>query len=285
MDIQPIHIIEANEANFQTAVVAQSMQIPVLVQLWSPRSAPCQGLTTILEAVVNQYDGALMLARVNVDVSPQLAMAFGAQSVPMGIMIKEGRPVDAFQGPQSEVNVRDFIARFVDAPDADPLVTGFEALAIKDYEVAATAFQKVIESIPDSADALLGLARVALGTGRLDEVSTIVDAIAPDHPKYDQGQRLKAVLAFAEDAGDLEVLSTQVDTNPKDVEAWYKLGATHALEQNMTEAYTAFLKVVLLDRDYRDDAGRKGLLSLFEVAGTQDPDVLIARRKLASLLF
>jgi len=285
MDTQPSLIIEANEANFQTAVVAQSMQMPVLVQLFSPRSAPCQGLTTILEAVVNQYNGALILARVNVDVSPQLAMAFGAQSVPMGIMIKEGRPVDAFQGPQTEVNVRDFIARFVDAPDADPLTAGFEALATKDYEVAARCFQQVLESIPDSADALLGLARVALGTGRLDEVATIVDAIAPEHPKYEQGQRLKAVLAFAEDAGDIAALIARLEAAPKDVEAWYQLGASHALEQQMTEAFDAFLKVVLLDRAYREDAGRKALLSLFEVVGTQDADVLVARRKLASLLF
>lgn len=285
METQPENIIEATEANFQTDVVAKSMELPVLVQLFSPRSGPCQSLTGILEALVKQYEGAFVLARVNVDVSPQLAMAFGAQSVPMGIMIKDGRPVDAFQGAQNEANVRDFIGRFAQAPSADPLVTGFEALTQKDYEMAATCFQSVLETIPDSADALLGLARVALGTGRLEEVPTIVDAIASDHPKYEQGQRLKAVLAFAEDAGDLPALLSGVESNPKDVSAWYRLGATYALEQNMAAAFDAFLKVVMLDREYRDDAGRKSLLSLFEVVGTQEPEVLAARRKLASLLF
>ena len=285
MEIQPTHIIEATEANFQTSVVAKSMELPVLVQLYSPRSTPCQGLTGILEALVNQYDGTFILARVNVDVSPQLAMAFGAQSVPMGIMIKDGRPVDAFQGAQTEPSVRAFIAKFVDAQAVDPLVAGLEALTEKEYETAAQCFQTVLESIPDSADALLGLARVALATGRLDEVPTIVDAIAADHPKYEQGQRIKAVLAFAEDAGDLEALRECVAANPKDVSAWYQLGATYALDQNMADAFQAFLKVVMLDREYREDAGRKSLLSLFEVVGTQEPEVLSARRQLASLLF
>ncbi|MGB0645593.1 MAG: tetratricopeptide repeat protein [Bradymonadia bacterium] len=285
MDTQTGHVIEATEVNFQTAVVAKSMEVPVLVQLFSPRSPQCPPLTVVLEALAAQYNGAFILARVNVDVSPQLAMAFGAQTVPMGIMIKEGRPVDAFQGAQSEANVRDFIARFVEAPNADPLVAGFEALEDKEYDRAAQCFQQVLESIPDSADALLGLARVALATNRLDEVPTIVDAIPPEHPKYDQGQRLKAVLAFAEDAGDLSQLTDAVQTNPKDVAAWYSLGATYAVEQNLPQAFDAFLKVVMLDREFREDAGRKSLLSLFEVAGTQSPDVLAARRKLASLLF
>jgi putative thioredoxin len=279
------HTVEATEINFQTAVIAKSMDVPVLVQLHSPRSPQCAPLTGLLEALAKQYDGAFVLARVNVDTSPQLAMAFGAQTVPMGIMIKDGRPVDAFQGAQSESNVRDFISRFVQAPNADPLVAGFEALEARDYDFAAQCFQQVLESVPDSADALLGLARVALGTNRLDEVPTIVDAIPSDSPKYEQGQRLKAVLRFAEDAGDLAELKERVNVAPKDVEAWYALGATQALNQDMAAAFDSFLKVVSLDRTYRDDIGRTSLLSLFEVAGTQTPEVLAARRKLASLLF
>ena len=285
MESQAQYVIEANEQNFQTEVVARSMQVPVLVNLWAPWSEDCKTLTPFLQALTQEYDGRFILALVNVETSPQLAMAFGAQSVPMTVMVKDGRPVDAFQGAQPEQTIRKFVNQFVSAPEADPLEAGLAALAEKAYEPAALAFQQVLASQPENADALLGLARVALGTNRFDEVATIVDAIPKENPQYEQGQRLKAVLAFAEDAGELAALESAVSKNPKDVESWYRLGATYTLQQALPEAFEAFLTVVSLDREYREDGGRTSLLSLFEMVGTQDPDVQKARRRLASLLF
>ena len=285
MESQPQYVIEATEQNFQTEVVARSMEIPVLVDLWAPWCEPCKTLTPILENLAAEYEGGFLLAKVNVDTSPQLAMAFGAQSVPMVVMIKDGRPMDAFQGAQPESTIRAFISRFVAAPEADPLEVGLAALDAKAYEQAALAFQQVLSTKPDSAEALIGLARVALGTQRYDEVANIVDAIDKDDPKYPQGQRLKAVLAFADDAGDLAALTAAVESDPKDVESWYQLGATYTLAQQLPLAFDAFLKVVMLDRSYREDGGRTSLLSLFEMVGMQDSEVQKARRKLASLLF
>lgn len=285
METQAQYVVEATEQNFQTEVVAKSMEVPVLVDLWAPWCGPCKTLTPILEALADEYQGRFILAKVNVDTSPQLAMAFGAQSVPMVVMIKDGRPMDAFQGAQPESAIRDFIGKFVRAPEADPLDVGLVALSEKDYDRAAAAFQQVLAAKPDNADALLGLARVALGTSRYEEVPTIVDAISKDDPKYDQGQRLKAVLAFAEDAGDIDALEAAVIADPKCVDSWYRLGASYTLEQALPQAFEAFLKVVMLDRTYREDGGRTSLLSLFEMVGTQDPEVQKARRRLATLLF
>ena len=285
MESQPQYVIEATEQNFQTEVVARSMEVPVLVDLWAPWCGPCKTLTPILENLAAEYEGGFLLAKVNVDTSPQLAMAFGAQSVPMVVMIKDGRPMDAFQGAQPESTIREFISRFVAAPEADPLEVGLAALDAKAYEQAAFSFQQVLSKKPDSAEALIGLARVALGTQRYEEVANIVDAIDKDDPKYPQGQRLKDVLAFADDAGDLAALTAAVESNPKDVASWYQLGATYTLAQQLPLAFDSFLKVVMLDRSYREDGGRTSLLSLFEMVGTQDPEVQKARRKLASLLF
>ena len=285
METQAQYVIDANEQNFQTEVVARSMEVPVLVNLWASWSEECSQLTSFLQALTHEYAGGFILANVNVETSPQLVMAFGAESVPMAVMVKDGRPVDAFQGAQPEQTIRTFLNRFVAPPEADPLEAGLAALAEKQYETAAIAFQQVLANQPENADALLGLARVALGTNRYEEVATIVDAIPKDDAKYDQGQRLKAVLAFAEDAGDVDALESATVADPTDVDSWYKLGATYTLQQELSKAFEAFLKVVALDREYREDGGRTSLLSLFEMVGTQDPEVQKARRRLAGLLF
>ena len=278
-------IIDVDEQNFQQEVVAKSMETPVLVDLWAPWCGPCKTLTPLLESLANEFKGAFILAKVNVDTSPQLAMAFGAQTVPMVVMIKDGRPADAFQGAQPESTIRQFLGRFVRAPEQDPLEAGLAALSEKQYEQAATCFQSVLTEKPKNADALIGLAKVAIATQRFEEVPAIVDAIDDHDPKKEQGRRLLEVLAFAEDAGDIDVLMSRVTENRRDVEAWFRLGATHSVSQSFEDAFDAFLKVVALDRSYRDDIGRRRLLALFELVGAQDPAVLVARRKLAGLLF
>ena len=93
------------------------------------------------------------------------------------------------------------------------------------------------------------------------------------------------MIGFSEDAGDLTALTATVEADPRNVEAWYQLGATLALENRFEDALEAFLKVVMTDRAYREDAGRKGLLSLFEVIGMDEPLVIATRRRLAALLF
>ena len=61
--------------------------------------------------------------------------------------------------------------------------------------------------------------------------------------------------------------------------------AALALENRFEDALEAFLKVVMTDREYREDAGRKALLSLFEVIGMDEPLVIATRRRLAAFLF
>ena len=278
-------IIDVDEQNFQQEVVAKSMETPVVVDLWAPWCGPCKTLTPILENLANEFKGAFILAKVNVDTSPQLAMAFGAQSVPMVVMIKDGRPADAFQGAQPESTIRQFLGRFVRAPEQDPLEAGLSALSEKQYDQAAACFQSVLSDKPKNADALIGLAKVAIATKRFDEVPAIVDAIDGDDPQERPRSATSRGTCVCGGRRGSRTLMSRVAENDRDVEAWFKLGATHSVSQSFEDAFDAFLKVVALDRSYRDDIGRRRLLALFELVGAQDPAVLTARRKLAGLLF
>ena len=102
---------------------------------------------------------------------------------------------------------------------------------------------------------------------------------------HSNAEKLRGVIAFSADAGDLDSLLEQTQNNPDDVESWYRLGATYAVNGEMDEALRAFLEVVKRDRDYRDDGGRKAMLSLFEAVGMDDPLVITHRKRLAAYLF
>ncbi|NDF41655.1 MAG: hypothetical protein EB132_05865 [Actinobacteria bacterium] len=91
-------VIDVTDATFQTEVIDASQTTPVVVDLWAPWCGPCKTLGPILEKVVGETGGKVILAKVNVDENPAIAQAFRAQSIPMVVAIDKGRPVDGFTG-------------------------------------------------------------------------------------------------------------------------------------------------------------------------------------------
>jgi putative thioredoxin len=278
-------VTDATDADFQQKVLLRSREVPVLVDFWAPWCGPCKTLSPTLEKLAAEYAGAFELIKINVDDSPQVAAAFQIQSIPTVYLIKDGRPLDGFQGGLTEPQLRKFLDRHVQRPAADPLETAAAAMAAGLYDQAAAAYRELLAAEPAHGEALVGLARVALAHGDLSAAQGWIDRVPTGSPAYDAAQRLRGMLGFAEDAGDPAALQRRVEADPKDVAAWYALGATLALQNRIDEAFAAFLEVVARDRAYREDAGRKALLSLFDLVGAADPRVLKARRRLASLLF
>lgn len=271
--------------DFQEKVMRASMQTPVLVDFWAPWCQPCKTLTPTLEKVVAEYDGNVLLAKVNVDEAPQLAQAFRVQSVPSVFLFHQGQPVDAFQGALSEKQIKQFLEAVVPPPEADPLETGRAAYAAGDMIAAEQAFTDVIAKDPSHGEALLSLGRIALGRGATDTASAWLDKIPEADPAYQQAQRMRGVFTFAEHAGDLAALEAAVAANADDVESWYKLGATRATQGDTEGACKAFIKVVMLDREFMEDGGRSALLAIFDMLGGEDPLVGTYRRRLAAVMF
>ena len=101
--------VDVTDATFQTEVVERSSSVPVVIDLWAPWCGPCRTLGPIIEQVIDETDGEVVLVKVNVDENPQISRAFQVQSIPLVVAVKDGQPVDGFLGAQPEAAVRDFI--------------------------------------------------------------------------------------------------------------------------------------------------------------------------------
>ncbi|MDW4572820.1 tetratricopeptide repeat protein [Microbacterium sp. M3] len=260
-------------------VLELSRTVPVVVDLWAEWCGPCKQLSPVLEKVVAELGGRLVLAKVDVDANPQLSQAFRAQSIPMVVALVAGQPVPLFTGAVPEQQVREVFAQLLQlaaqngvtgsaAADADaapadeppaeaplpPLhAEAFEAIEAGDYARAVSAYEQALAENPRDAEARAGLGQVRL----LDRVQSL----------------------------DLQQARAAAAAAPTDVAAQFAVADLDLAGGHVEDAFGRLLELFAqLPGDERTPV-RERLLELFALVGDGDPRVIAARGRLASLLF
>ncbi|MCD6421772.1 thioredoxin [bacterium] len=104
-------IIDVNQNDFMEKVIEKSKEKPVIVDFWASWCKPCLVIGPILERIVKEYNGKVILARLNVTENQQLAAMYGVMSIPNVKMFKDGKVVDEFVGAIPEPLIRGWVER------------------------------------------------------------------------------------------------------------------------------------------------------------------------------
>lgn len=81
----------------------------VLIDFWAGWCGPCRMLAPIIDEIAEEYADIVTVGKINVDEQPQLAAAFGVESIPTLIAFKNGVPLGALVGLQTKESVIDLI--------------------------------------------------------------------------------------------------------------------------------------------------------------------------------
>jgi putative thioredoxin len=255
-----VTVIDVTEATFQTEVLERSLTTPVVIDFWAEWCGPCKQLSPALEKLAIEGNGAWVLAKVDVDSNQRLAQMFRVQSIPMVYAVVGGQPVDAFTGVIPESQLRQWIDAVcraggveVETP-ADPrLLAADDALMSGDLDAAEQAYKKILGESPANGPAEAGLAQVGL-----------LRRVEGANP-----QRALAAAADAPDSVDAQLLAADIEV----------------LAGEAAKGYDRLIQLVRRTFGADRDRVREHLVSLFTVAGPDDPAVAAARRALASAIF
>jgi putative thioredoxin len=200
---------DVTDATFQTEVVERSATVPVVVDLWAEWCGPCKQLGPVLEQVVAGTDGAVELAKVDVDANPQVAQAFQVQSIPAVYAMRDGRIVDGFLGAQPEWQVQEFVDKLlvpVEESEVDKLLAAGDEASLR----------AALELEPADDRVITALASVLATDGRGEDALALLEKV----PETAETRRIAALARTGADAGgDVEARLTDLLDRVKEDEA------------------------------------------------------------------
>jgi len=282
------YLVAVTAQNFQEVVLEGSYERPVLVDFWADWCAPCRALMPILAKLADEYDGRLMVAKLNTEEEQALAAQFGIRSLPTVQLFKDGRPVDQFMGALPEAQIRAFLEPHLPR-ESDSLLDGItDRLILGDLTGAQAELDKARAKDPDNPRLFLAEVQIKAAGGDTLGAEALLDRVPIDLAKDPEVLALRGQLRFANlvaTAPPEAELAARLAANPMDSEASYLLAAWQAVNGNLEAALARLLALLKRDRTYGDDAARKAMILIFDLLGGAGPLVSAYRAKMLSALY
>ncbi|MBU1192962.1 MAG: thioredoxin [Gammaproteobacteria bacterium] len=280
-------IFDVTQATYDQLVIENSRKVPVLVDFWADWCGPCKMQLPILLKLAEEYQGKFLLAKIDTDAERPLAQQHNIRSIPTMKLFRDGQVVEDIMGGQTETTLRTLLDKYVTRESDGLREQALQQAAAGDMDTALGILRDAVANDPDNPRAQFDYMHTAMSAGLIDEATQAMDQMPREIREGTEIRRLAALLDFARKAQSAPArpsLEQRINAQADDCEARELLAARLALEGDTEGALEQYLEILRRDRRYGDDAGRKGLLAVFELLGNQGPLVNHYRSQMFNLL-
>jgi putative thioredoxin len=289
-------IIEVITENFMAEVIERSKETPVIVDFWAPWCEPCKQLTPIIEKIIKEKNGNVILAKMNIDESPEVAQQLKIQSIPAVMAFNDGQPVDGFVGVQPEKNISEFVNKISSLKNSSTIEENINAgkkyIDEGDLETAALVFSEILKIESENISAKSLLARCLLRSDQLSEAENLINNISPDAEKNQDYVSVRSEVEIFKNAKNNPISNKQegelkesIKNNPKNYQLKLDLAKLLVAKGENENAINELLEIIEVDAKWNDGAARKQLIEIFNILGNENILVIEGRKKLSSMLF
>ena len=281
------YIHNVSMQNFQNLVLENSINKPVLVDFWADWCEPCKTIMPMLAKLAEEYDGKFELAKVDADAEQELAGHFGIKSLPTMKLFFKGQMVDERTGAVPESEIRAMLDKHIVSESDQLMQAAMQAYQQGHSEKALEMLNHALTQDPENADLKIKIAQLVHAEGDSDSAITLLDSLDEEGNKKDEAIQLRAEINLAKqiaDLPDLAEIEQRLQQNPADLEALQQKSRHLVAQGDFENAMECLLTIMRTDRSFEEDAGRTGLIELFDMLGGEHPSVQKYRRKMFTLL-
>ena len=277
--------IEITLENFQQIILEESKTKPVLVDFWAEQVPESVQLRDKLATDLNGLEEHVLFATVDCQTQQQIAQQFGIQGLPTAILVKDGQPLDGLTGPQSDDNIKEFLAKHLPKQEDLLLAQAQQLLADNNVNDAFIVINNAYQLDNERSDIKLVLADVYLQTGKITEAESLLAAILMvDQDSYYQALIAKLELASqAADSPEIKALEAQLANDTDNIELQHQLVAQYSQVNRHEEALILLFR--LMQKDSSDAVSKSLYLDVLKSLPDGDPLANKYRRKLYTLMY
>ena len=268
------YIFEGNTENFEALVLANSCKGPVLVNYWSPKAGPCLRLYPLLDRIIHDFAGKMLLVNINTDEQHTRAKEYGVTSLPTIKLFVNRVVVETIHGYKNESDLRAILDKYIPG-EADFILA--KALELNQAGDKDRSYQLLADASLHDAGNLrfpLTLAKLLVKDNELQKAHELLSHLPTTFKVIEPVSDLFVHVSFlraAEDPADVETLEEELERAPENLHLHFKIAAKKAVDDDYAGALEHLLAILQRNSGYNDEIARKGMAAILRLLDDQHP--------------